>query len=104
MSHHDSTTINHDVSEPQAKAIFLAVFVTAIVLLSIVWCSKLFYEGTRTEDQNDKEGSMVRGSDLQIQRDMEVQTLTTAKILDQKEGRVQIPISDAIDRVVKAYQ
>ena len=102
--HNEEGKINHDTSEPNSKSIFFAVLITAVSLLLIFVCSRFFYEGTVTSDQNMKESCMDTPSSIQEQREMEKEMLCpSSSNIEFKAGRV-MPVSEAMEKVVRQYQ
>ena len=97
--------LNHDLSEPKSFLIikYLVVFMVFII---VVFVGSVFYfYGTQTVELNFKEADYVskQMTEIQLLKDQENKDLNTLKWKNKSKGRVQIPINDAIDVIVKRY-
>ncbi len=100
MSHdshsHATGEINHDTTEPNAKA--LVVWITGIMvfLVVIVAISFYYYFGVISSEQNKKEMMDTETS--------QVDPMTRAAWVDREKGLVRLPIDMAIQKTVQDYQ
>ena len=102
MSH--SVTLNHDLSEPHSKSIGISIILTAIILVLIGISTVYYYEGTLAEELNSKENEHGAIASLQEVRDYEHLMLNSKKELDSEKGTYQIPIQEAMDKVIERYR
>jgi len=100
---HSTGQINHDTSEPNAKAIGWSMLITLVTLLVIVFLCTLYYRGANSGELNTKETSR-ENLDLKELRNYEQKTLNEVKWIDTQKGRVSLPIENAMDKVVQAYK
>lgn len=102
MSH--SPTLNHDLSEPHVKSIAWAMVLTTLGLLLIIWGTVYYYQGTLAEEINIKENVSGLPASLQEIRTYEEGLLTVQKVIDPTKNILQIPITQAMGKVVERYQ
>ncbi|MSR88543.1 MAG: hypothetical protein EXS67_02700 [Candidatus Margulisbacteria bacterium] len=101
MSSYDKI-INHDVSEPNAKRIAIAIILSGLVFGAFLWGSYLYYAATLSEELNRKE-SLTIYTDLQTLRVQESERLHSLKWVNPEKTALQIPIEMAMKNVVKHY-
>ena len=92
MSDH-SGTINHDTSEPNAKAVLYSVLGTVALFVVTVFAGMLYYLGSSSKELNDKElvGTPKELKELHESEDSQLNTGS-------------IPISNAMEQVVREYR
>lgn len=101
MSSH-TTVINHDISEPRAGRIAIAIIAAGLLFGAILWGSYLYYAATLSEELNRKE-SLTTYADLQKLRAEESERLHALKWSNPEKTILQIPIEMAMNNVVKHY-
>ena len=101
---HSVVTINHDVSELHYRSITIVLLLTTIFLVITGIGTAYYYEGTHAQEVVLKENASGQIASLQEVREYEHQMLNSKKELDSAKGIYQIPITDAMAKVVKRYQ
>ncbi len=91
MSDH-SGTINHDTSEPHAKAVFLSIVATVIFFVGTVVLGVLYYLGTSSAflNQNEEVGSPAELKELHTYEDTQLEL-------------GPVPIKQAMQQIVREY-
>ena len=97
------SAIEYDVNEPNSRGIALTIIITTLLLILIIGSSTVYYLSSITKAQQIKCDTGY-GIDRLMYESQQNKSLSSHKIVDNKSGMMQVPISIAIDHVVKEYQ
>lgn len=98
-----SINLVYDDSEPDSKGIALAVILTTIFLVVLFISTTVFYLSSIRKEQVAKLNTHYDVNRLAYESAQQ-KSLSTLKMLDKQSKTVQVPISVAMDYVVKSYQ
>ena len=97
------SAIEYDVNEPNSRGIALTIVITTLLLILILGSTTVYYLSSITKAQQAKCDTKY-GIDRMMYESQQSESLTSHKVVDVKSGMMQVPISVAIDHVVKDYQ
>lgn len=97
--HHHSEIANEPDSPPNL-VLFVALAVTAIVLVVTVIVLTHFFDANARDDISAKETSQP-SEELLKQRQLDNEKLTSYDVIDESKGLYQIPIEQAIEKLAR---
>lgn len=100
MSEH--SVVRHDLTEPRSFEIGLWILALTILLVLSFISTWFFYRSRSSQELNLKEQTPVPIA-LQQLRNYEQQELNSVKWLNQNEDKIQIPIQQAMELVIRDY-
>jgi len=99
---HSTGQILHDQSEPATDLISFYIIITGIVIAaSFIGCwgyYRTILSQTETQKELSSETKQLNATILDAQ-----EKLNTLKWIDKSKGKVQLPISDAINSLVESH-
>ena len=97
------SVIEYDTNEPDSRGIAITIVITTVVIALILVSSTVYYLSTVTQEQYAKCDTGY-GIERRAYESEQHESLSSHKVLDKKSGMMQVPISMAMDHVVKQYK